>query len=151
MFKKLFLFFIIINFISACGYTPLHSGKNFNSPNIEIISLSGDEEINSSLKNYFRKKNDVEEDKFKIQITSNYKKIDFSKNITGAVSLYKLNLTSIIDIEHNNKKQKVIFEENFNMENMKNKYDEINYERLIKKNFARSVVDKLTIELLKFR
>jgi len=140
-----------MNFLSACGFVPLHSNKNLKGLNIEIISLSGDKEVNSNFKNFLKKTNNTETEIFKIKIASDYKKIDFSKNTTGTVSLYKLILSSTINIEYNDKKHKIIFDESYNMENMTNNYDENKYERLIKQNFAKSVVSKLNIELLKLR
>ena len=71
--------FIIILFISNCGYTPIYNVDNKLKIKINILSIKGDKKINNLLISDIKKlsRNDYEKE-FDIKINTNFNK--FSKN-----------------------------------------------------------------------
>ena len=101
---KLFIAFVLIICISACGYTPIFSKKvvNFNIENIEFIgNKSIKESIVNALSNYQNKPG--KEKKISLILHSTKNKTTVSKNIKGEPQVYKVSVQV---------KMKVILSEN---------------------------------------
>ena len=74
------------------------------------------------------------------------KKIILSKDGTGEATNYQLEAEVIFLIKSNNKEIKII--EKKIIDSMSDKFEEARYERSIKQNFASSITNKLTSELI---
>tara|TARA_Y100000389_G_C17303238_1_gene434061 strand:+ start:163 stop:621 length:459 start_codon:yes stop_codon:yes gene_type:complete len=146
MFKKIISITLILSLLSACGFTPIYSSKNMKNKDfsIEVVSIDGDRDINNQINLHLRKyQNDLKIKKL-ISINTVYKKNIYLKDSTGDASEYKLEVTANINV---NSKQKFLISESFNMKKMTNLFDQSNYEKTIKKNFADSIVEKLLLKL----
>ena len=95
------------------------------------------------LKNY---KNEESKNKFFIEAKSEYTKVVLSKNTAGEVSNYQLEARVIFLIKPINKE--ISITEKKIMDSMDDKFEEARYERTIKQNFAYSISDKLSSELI---
>lgn len=149
--KNIILFILIIFFLNSCGYTAKYSkDKNVNF-SLKIISLSGDREFNNSLRS---KLNQYTEDtkskikKFMVSINSDYQKDIISKNSSGVATEYKLKITVNFRINGNNVEKNYKMVETFNMKKMDDTFEESNYEKSIKDNFANIIQRKLIFYLL---
>ena len=140
----LFLFFL-----SSCGYTSVYKNQKSQDFQINIIEMTGDNAINNLIKNelkfYSNKKSSI---KYNISINSNYHKIIVSKNSTGVATNYNLSVDTTISFDKGDKNNTLNFNENIIIKSNSNSFEQNNYEKSIKKNFASSIVDKLIIKIL---
>ena len=158
--KKIILSIVFLFFLQNCGFTPIYS-KNNSKKNfsIENLDIDGDLEINnyinSGLKRFTYSNKDKKvfniEKKFKLTIFTDYNKNVLTKDLTGTATDYELVLKTNIDIEFDNsrevKKYKIKFTDRFNMKKNDDKYEEKSYEKLIKKDFANSLISKIIFHL----
>ena len=97
--KKIFTFILLI-FLSSCGYEAIYSVKNIKNYDFSISKLSfiGDREINLKIKqklnNYTQEIKDIN---FTLKITSTSEKIILAKNDAGDSTSFKIcSITSVI-------------------------------------------------------
>ena len=86
--------------------------------------------------------------KYNISINSNYQKIIVSKNSAGVATDYKLIAETVISFDKEGKNNILNFNENINIKSNSNSYEQNNYEKSIKKNFASSISNKFIIKIL---
>ena len=148
--KKIFTFILLI-FLSSCGYEAIYSVKNIKSYKFSISKLSfiGDREINLKIKqklnNYTQKIKDIN---FILKITSTSEKIILAKNDAGDSTSFKIETIVNIDVFNKKKlKNNFIITESFNYDNNSNKFELKNYEKEIKINLADIVTEKLIFKL----
>ena len=149
MYKKLTLLIILASLLSHCGFTPLHSNKKNVNFSIGNVSLEGDRAINNYLKSNLKQfQRNNSQKKFDIKSNTKFTKKILSKDKTAKITDYELSSNTVIQIVLSDKivKEVVIIEKK-NMNNMNDKLEEQKYERVIKQNFASSIINKLIIEL----
>jgi len=147
MIKKNIIIISLILFFNSCGFTPIYLNKNDVKFSIEQVNYSGDRDLNNFLKiNLDQYKNEKIDNKISIDAKSTYKKIILSKDGTGEVTNYQLEAEVIFLIKSNNKEIKIT--ERKIIDSMSDKFEEARYERSIKQNFASSITNKLTSELI---
>jgi hypothetical protein len=147
MIKKNIVIVCLILFLNSCGFTPIYLKKNDIKFSIEQVNYSGDRDLNNFLKiNLDQYKNEKIDNKISIDAKSTYKKIILSKDGTGEVTNYQLEAEVIFLIKSNNKEIKIT--ERKIIDSMSDKFEEARYERSIKQNFASSITNKLTSELI---
>ena len=149
--KKNFYIFLLLLFLSSCGYDALYSIKNKDNYDFSISDLNfiGDRDINikirEKLNNYTlnkKKKN------FILNISSNSEKIITSKNITGDATSFQNIITLNIKVSMNDEfENSFIVLEKFNYNNVTNKFDLKIYEREIKNNLTETASNKLIFKL----
>jgi hypothetical protein len=147
MMKKNVIILSIIFFLTNCGFSPIYLKNENVNFSIEKVIFTGDRELNnflkSKLKNY---KNEESNNKFFIEARSEYTKVVLSKNTAGEVTNYQLEAKVIFLIKPINKE--ISITEKKIMDSMDDKFEEARYERTIKQNFAYSISDKLSSELI---
>ena len=148
--KKIFTFILLI-FLSSCGYEAIYSVKNIKNYDFSISKLSfiGDREINLKIKqklnNYTQETKDIN---FILKITSTSEKIILAKNDAGDSTSFKIKTIVNIDVFNKEKlKSNFIITESFNYDNNSNKFELKNYEREIKRNLADIITEKLIFKL----
>ena len=147
--NKKFIYLIIVLFtFNSCGYTPLYLSKKIDF-NIEIESLSGNQNINQNITNLLKK---FEGDQFKkkifLKIHSQYNKIAISKNSTGTSSDFRLSVEIIFDINQNEQRTKLILEESMNIKRDENQYEEIQLENILINNLTNKIYNNLINKLV---
>ena len=140
--------FIIILFISHCGYTPIYNVDNNAKIKINILNTQGDKKINSLLISDIKKisRNDFEKE-FDVKINTSFKKLIIAKDTKGVASDYQLKVISTFEIIKNEKNEIMTFQEQINIKNNNNLFEQKKYEDSIKITFAKSIVDKLLEKL----
>ena len=148
--KKIFTFILLI-FLSSCGYEAIYSAKNIKNNTFSISKLSfiGDREINLKIKqklnNYTKEIKDIN---FILKITSTSEKIILAKDAAGDSTNFKIETIVNIDVFNKEKlKSNFIITESFNYENNSNKFELKNYEKEIKRNLADIITEKLIFKL----
>tara|TARA_B110000008_G_C16861998_1_gene521157 strand:+ start:593 stop:1042 length:450 start_codon:yes stop_codon:yes gene_type:complete len=147
MIRKNIIIICLYFFLTNCGFTPIYLNKTSETFSIEEIDYTGDKELNNFLKTNLNKyKNKEVDNKIFIEANSSYEKIILSKNEVGEVTNYQLKVEVIFLIKPTNKKIK--FNKRMIMDSMDDKFEEERYERSIKQNFAYSISNKLSSELI---
>tara|TARA_B100000963_G_scaffold361573_1_gene397813 strand:+ start:3371 stop:3808 length:438 start_codon:yes stop_codon:yes gene_type:complete len=139
--KILILFF----FITACGYQPLYTQKE------EIlfgkITLLDDKKINRKIISSTAIKIDTKNaDNKEIILKSNKKTLTTSRDAKGQPATFRSEINVSLIIKKNNViiKEKV-FSENFDYNNMTNKYDLSEYQIDVENNLINKIVEDLII------
>ena len=143
MMKK--TFFILLFFISSCGYQPIYINKSSEIYEFKKIILNGDNYINNKIINILSiKENDEIDNKNILHITSSYKTEEISKNSKGHVTAYRIfvEVNLIIEDIENNKLKDKFFRKDFlyNVEDDKFKTSE--YQREIENNLTNQIVEE---------
>ena len=147
--KKIILLLLLL--LSSCGQEAIYSKKNSINYDFSISKLSfvGDRTINLKIKeklnNYTQNKKDKD---LIIRISSTSKKTTIAKNTTGDATSFKNAISINVDVLMNDKfKSNFIILENFNYNNITNKFNLKKYEEEIKNNLAETAADKLIFKL----
>ena len=147
MIRKNILFIFLIFFFSSCGFSPLYLTNNDVNFSIENVVYTGDRDLNDFLKtNLKRYKNEKIDNKISIEAKSTFRKIVLSKDGTGEATNYQLEAEVMFLILPLDKKIKI--NEKKTMNSMDDKFEEARNIRSIKQNFASSIANKLSSELI---
>ena len=147
MMKKNIYVISLIFFLVNCGFTPIYLKNTDINFSIEQVNYTGDKELNNFLKtNLDQYKNKKIDNKIYIEAESVYKKIVLSKDDAGEVTNYQLEAEVIFLIKPLSKRIKIT--EKKIMDSMDDKFEEARKERTIKQNFASSISNKLTSEII---
>ena len=141
--KILVLFF----FLCACGYQPLY---DTNSTKIEFskINLSGNSKINRQIVTSLNIKETNDNINKELSLDSSKSVVITSRNAQGQPSTYKTSLNVTILIKDQGKLvKKKTFSENFNYNNIENKYDLSVYQQDIQNNLVKKIIDDLILYL----
>ena len=150
MLKKIFLFLVIV-FLSSCGYEAIYSKKNSVNYDFSINKLNfiGDRDINLKLKeklnNYTLNKRDKN---FTLKIFSTSTKTIAAKDTSGDATSFKNIITLNLEVSMNGKlKNSFMITESFDYNNNYNKFSLKKYEKEIKNNLAETIAKKLIYRL----
>jgi hypothetical protein len=147
MIKKNIIYISLIFFFTSCGFSPIYLKNTNVNFSIAEVNFSGDRDLNNFLRtNLNQYKNKNVNNKIYIDANSIYRKIILSKDGTGQVTNYQLEAEVIFLVKPLNKK--IIITEKKIMDSMNDKFEEDRYERTIKQNFASSISNKLSLELI---
>lgn len=148
--KNVIIIFLLL-FLNSCGYTSVYKNQGSDDLQINITEMKGDNEFNNLIKNEINLYSNVNsENKFDININSNYEKIIISKNSSGVAIDYKIIVVTKIAVNIDGKIVNMEFKENNNIKNNSDSFEQNNYEKNLKKNFASSVREKLMFRILNF-
>ena len=147
--KKIILFLLLL--LSSCGYEAINSKKNSTNYDFSVSELNfvGDRSVNLKIKeklnNYAQ---DKKEKDFILRISSTSEKITLAKNTAGDATSFKNSISINVEVLMNSKfKSNFIILENFNYNNISNKFNLKKYEEEIKNNLAETASDKLIFKL----
>ena len=150
---KTTVFLVLVLFLfNNCGYTPQYAKKDSLNFSIEIIGLSGDRDFNNSFKSKLSKysiKEGFENKVFKISAISKYEKNTSLKDSSGTATEYELNIKVSFKVNYENTEKNIIIKDTFRMKKMSDSFEESNYEKIIKNNFAESIKEKLLFNLIR--
>ena len=138
---------ILFLFLSSCGYKAIHSKKNNNSYDFSISKLSfiGDRNINLRIKeklnNYTLNKKDKN---FILDIESDVEKKILSKDASGEVTNFKITIKIKVELLAQGNLE---ITENFNYNNIENKFNLKTYENQVIRDLTNTAVDKLIFKL----
>ena len=138
---------ILFLFLSSCGYKAIHSKKNNNSYDFSISKLNfiGDRNINLRIKeklnNYTLNKKDKN---FILDIESDVEKKILSKDASGEVTNFKITIKIKVELLA---KGNLEITENFNYNNIENKFNLKTYENKVIRDLTNTAVDKLIFKL----
>ena len=138
---------ILFLFLTSCGYKAIHSKKNNSSYDFSISELSfiGDRNINLRIKeklnNYTLNKKNKD---FILNIESDVEKKVLSKDASGKITNFKITIKIKVEVLDKNSLE---ITENFNYNNIDNKFNLRTYENQVIRDLANTAVDKLIFKL----
>ena len=145
---KKILILILVTFVYGCGYTSIYD-KIENDLNINVLSMEGDYEINSFIRNNLKISSKKDSpNTHNIILQSKYRKVVLAKNAKGETTDYDLEMNAKFIITSSNNK-KFEFKENFKIKKNSDNFEQLNYEKDIKRNFSEIIVEKLILNLIK--
>lgn len=143
---------LILLFLSGCGYSSIYSNNvNFNF-SINEINLEGDQYVNNIIKKkLIRYKTNETDKKYKVKINSSFDKNVIAKNKSGNATDLNLIVNVIAEITNINTNitNNIYLSESFDIVKRQNNFDQLEYERIIKKDLTKIILNKLIIELNK--
>jgi len=146
MLKKNIITLSLIFFLTNCGFTPIYLKNNNINFSIEQVEYTGDRDFNNFLKiDLDRYKDGKDNNKIFLNVNSKYEKIILSKDNTGKITSYQLEIEVIFIVKPTNKKIRI--SEKKIVDSRDDKFEEARYEKTVKQSFAYSISSKLISEL----
>ena len=148
MMKK--TFFILLFFISSCGYQPVYVNKSSKIYEFKEIIFEGDNYINNKIINVLSiKENNKIDNKNILHISSSFNTEEVSKNSKGQVELYKSTINVNLQIKNVNNQeiQKRNFAKDFTYNNKENKFDLAQYQKSNKDDLINKIISDIIIFL----
>ena len=145
--KKIF-FLILFTIVSACGYSSIYKDRNQIDLFINVIDSDGDFEINNFIRNELKILSNINSsNRNDVSFETKYEKIILAKDTTGKATDYRLDMNVKFTI-HTKNNREIIFDEQFKIKNIDKSFEQLNYEKDIKRNFSKTVKDKLIMYLI---
>lgn len=139
-------FFILLLFITGCGYQPLYLNKVIENLEFKEIKLEGDNNINNRIiKTLSIKENDKSKNNLLI---SSYSNIEVtSKNTKGELQTFRtiVNVDFTIKDLDNKIIQKRNFKRNSDYNDKKNNFELVEYQRIIEINLINEIIREILI------
>ena len=145
---KNFIIIILITFLYSCGYTSVLKDQKNQDLMITIKKKGGDLQTNNFISNQLKlasSSNSI--NNFDVSFESKYDKEIIAKDSTGVATDFKININVEFTVLSKNN-QKINFKESFNIKNNLKNFEQLEYEREIKQNFASSTKDKFILYLI---
>ena len=150
MLKKLTTFIIIFLFIYGCDYSPIHSNKK-NNIEIKITDIAGDDEINYYISRELERASKSSPEQIEIKINTNFSKRILAKDTKSFATDYELKVVGNFELKNEDNSQSFVISENFRYKNLNNNYEQSNYETMIKRSLAKTIVSKLRLRINNFK
>ncbi len=148
MMKK--TFFILLFFISSCGYQPIYLNKSLKNFEFKKVNLDGDNYVNRKIINILSiKENEDIESKNEFFLSSSFIIKEISKDSKGQTDLYKNIINVNLDIKNidSGTVKSKNFTREFTYNNKKNKFDLVEYQNSIKDNLIDKIINDIIIYL----
>ena len=143
---------LILLFLSGCGYSSIYSNNSNLNFSIKEIILEGDKYINTVIKNKLIKyETNKTEKQYKVKINSSFDKIIIAKNKSGNATDLNLIINVNAEITNVNKDitNSIYLSESFDIIKRQNNFEQLEYEKIIKKDLTQIILNKLIVELNK--
>ena len=144
MLKKISTFLILVLFFSGCDYSPIHTNKK-NNIEIEITSITGDQEINDYLYKDLKRKSKNSSEKIEVKVNTSFTKRILAKNTKSFATDYELKVVGNFELKNEDNSQKFTISEKFRYKNLNDKYEQTNYEKMTAKEFFAAQSDALFV------
>jgi hypothetical protein len=148
--KKIIAVLLTFLFITNCGYTPIYSSKNFNFKIKNITKLTNDP-LNSNIERKLKNFSDQSGEKIiSLRVDAKEKINILLKNSKGNPSRYEMIISIKVEITHGlSETVNQSFEEKFNYNVNKNKFELKQYEKEIKDLLINKNINNIIIYLSK--
>lgn len=145
------LLIILILFLFGCGYSSIYSKNEKANFTISSIKIEGDKSINGYIKSRLSKYQKNETDiKYELMINSSYNKIPIAKDKTGKITKYNLTANINLEIKSIDKSKSILITESFKIDNNNDNFEQSKYEREIKGNLSKILLEKIEYNLIYF-
>ena len=149
-FKITSFLIIIIFFLNNCGFTPQYAGFKGIDFSININKTEGDRGLNNAIKSELNRYQINKNQNLKIinlNIYSKFSKDILSKDSTGKATKYNLKANVEFTLDSGDDSRTIKMFEEFKIDNIEDNVEENNYIKIIKRNFAEIVSEKLILNI----
>ena len=150
MIRNTFLIILILSLL-GCGYNSIYSKNKQTNFTISSIEINGDKKINNYIKSrlskYQKNKTNI---KYKLIINSSYNKIPIAKDKTGKITKYSITANINLEIKSIDKSEIVSITESIKIDNNNDNFEQSKYEREIKGNLSKILLEKIEYNLINF-
>ena len=148
-FKITSFLLLIIFFLNSCGFTPEYSGFKGLDFSIKIDETNGDRDLNNAIKSLLNRYDidDPQLNSINVKIVTKFTKDTLSKDSTGKATKYNLKAKVKFFLNSKQSSRTVTFIEEFKIDNIEDTVEENNYIRIIKRNFAEIISEKLILNI----
>jgi hypothetical protein len=150
MIIKKFIFVLMFFAITSCGYSPIYSKKETLNLSINNIELKGNKDVNRkivSLANLVEKNN--KSYAYNLILDSNKKIEIVARDNSGNASIYKITVITDIYLKDPNNEDEIFksknFSSSFSYNNIKNKFDLLQYQKNIEENLINKIAEEIII------
>ena len=142
-------FYILLFFISSCGYQPFYINKNLENFEFQKITSTGNNEINNKIINTLSIKENNNNNLNKLIIKSSSQINETSKNTKGQVESFRTNISVNLEIrdKENNIIQSKSFLKEFTYSNKQNKFELVEYQNAIQDDLVNEIIGEIIIYL----
>ena len=142
------VFFILLFFVSSCGYEPIYLNKKLENFEFQKITLKGDDYVNRKIVNTLlikENKNSIIQSELLISNTA--KTEGTSKNSKGQIKSFRTVISIYLEIKNNEKNtiQSRNFQKSFSYNNKKNKFELVEYQNFIKNDLINQIIKDIII------
>ena len=135
----------------GCGYNSIYSKNKQTNFTISSIEINGDKKINNYIKSrlskYQKNKTNIN---YKLIINSSYNKIPIANDKTGKITKYNLTANINLEIKSIDKSKSISITENIKIDNNNDNFEQSKYEREIKGNLSKILLEKIEYNLINF-
>ena len=150
MIRNTFLIILILSLL-GCGYNSIYSKNKQTNFTISSIEINGDKKINNYIKSRLSKyKKNKTNINYKLIINSSYNKIPIAKDKTGKITKYSITANINLEIKSIDKSEIVSITENIKIDNNNDNFEQSKYEREIKGNLSKILLEKIEYNLINF-
>ena len=149
MIRNTFLIILILSLL-GCGYNSIYSKNKQTNFTISSIEINGDKKINNYIKSRLSKYQNKTNINYKLIINSSYNKIPIAKDKTGKITKYSITANINLEIKSIDKSEIVSITENIKIDNNNDNFEQSKYEREIKGNLSKILLEKIEYNLINF-
>ena len=149
-FKITSFLILTIFFLNNCGFTPQYAGFKGIDFSLNINKIEGDRELNNAIKSQLDRYNNNKIQSIEIinvNIKSKFTKDILSKDSTGKATKYNLKADVEFTLNTGEVSRTIKMLEEFKIDNIEDNVEENNYIKIIKRNFAEIVSEKLILNI----
>ena len=149
-FKITSFLILIIFFLNNCGFTPQYAGFKGIDFSLKINKIEGDRELNNAIKSQLDRYSSNKLQSIEIinvNIKSKFTKDILSKDSTGKATKYNLKANVEFTINTSEISRTIKMFEEFKIDNIEDNVEENNYIKIIKRNFAEIISEKLILNI----
>ena len=148
MFKKNLIIILLFFLFQHCGYSPVYTNVKSLDYKLNVINVSGDNDINNMLKTYIKRYSNISDKKsLNLNIKTDYVKNVLSKNKEGKITNYLIKSRIEFVIIGSKNKKNFVFEDEIRAANSDNQFEFKKYENTIKSNFVNSAMEQLILKI----
>ncbi len=146
--KKTVFIIILFFLLQNCGYTPIYKNIKNLDYNLNIVNISGNNDINNLITTYIQRySNESDFENINLNIKTEYAKNVLSKNKEGKITNYLIKSRVEFVITSSKNKKKFVFEDEIRAVNNDNQFEFKKYENTIKSNFVNSAMEQLILKI----
>ena len=141
---------IIIFFLNNCGFTPEYAGFKGINFSLNINKIEGDRELNNAIRSQLDryKNNKIQNIQIiNVNIKSKFAKDILSRDSTGKATKYNLKANVEFALDTGEVSRTIKISEEFKIDNIEDNVEENNYIKIIKRNFAEIISEKLILNI----
>ena len=142
---------LIIFFLNNCGFTPQYAGFKGIDFSININKVEGDRELNNAITSQLNRYNNKSLKTINLDIKTKFTSNILSKDTTGKATKYNLKADVEFTLNTGDDTRTIKMFEEFKIDNIEDNVEENNYIRIIKRNFAEIISEKLILNINKNR